>query len=342
MRLPHLAAAAVLLAAIAPAARGDPFDRRHVPADARWVVHLDVDAARPTKLWQAVIDRLDREPGAKAKLGQIEAVSGMRFPRDLHDVTVYGQSTTDEAGVAVVHADVDRPRLLACFGGLPGYAARHVGGHDVVTWADGGKPLFAAFHGPATVVFARTEPHVVAALDVLDGTAAAVAADSTLAGAAPPATRPAFAGGGGGGGPLAFVAVTDIPGLLPAGVPGPFRPIAGGWLTVAEAGGSEVARATVMARTAEAAGQLRTAADGFKAMVAFSTAGDADPKTKVTTDLLAATAVGSTDRAVTVDLTVPLEQLRRAVAAAHIDVADDGPTTAPGVRVKVEVRSGQN
>ncbi len=328
---------AAALFPLAPIARGDPFDRRHVPADARWVVHLDIDAARGTPLWADVAARLAKRPGVQAKLGQVEAVSGLRFPRDLHDVTVYGQTATDEAGVAVIHADIDRDRLTKFVAGLPGFAAHSVGGHDVAIWGDDGKPVFAAFHGPSTVVFGRTEAHVVAALDALDGKGDLLPADSTLTGAAPPATRPAFAAGDR---PLAFVAAADpaaIAGSADA-VPGPLRQVVGGWLTVTEAGTAVTVRAALMADTADAAEQLRTAADGLKAMAAFATAGpDADPQAKAAAALVTHAHFGRTDRAATLDLSVPLDQVERSIDGATIKVTDGPPTTEPAVKISVGV-----
>ena len=329
----------------AAAAHAAPFDRRQVAADARWVVHLDLDAARPTRLWRAVADHLAQQPRVMAKVAQVEVVTGVNFARDLHDVTVYGQTADDSAGVAVIHADVDRQRLLTIARGNDGFATHAHGKVDVVTWSDSGQPIFAAFFDDKTIVCGRTEAHVDAALDVLDGTAPALPADGPLTGAAPAATRPAFAAGGGR--PLFFLAVDNSAGSSAplfkpgADVPGFVQQVDGGWLTVAESTAAPVAdvvRVALTAKTADAAVQLLTAAEGLKAMAAFATAGaDADPHRQEEVELLKRVAIGRSDRTVTAELPIVVDELGDAIAHAKLDFTDRPPTTEPAVQVKVTV-----
>src|SRR5581483_7126667 len=82
--------------------RADAFDPRQVPADAKWIIHADVDTARESKTFEAVWDRLLATGAAQGKFDQIEQFTGMNIPNDLQDLTLYGKEAGDEAGVILI------------------------------------------------------------------------------------------------------------------------------------------------------------------------------------------------------------------------------------------------
>jgi hypothetical protein len=93
MRNKRFITAALFASVFIPAVgRADPFDPKHVPADAKWLVHADLDAARDTKSFDLVRQHLLVDAGAQAKFDQLETITGVRVPDDLHDVTVYGKT----------------------------------------------------------------------------------------------------------------------------------------------------------------------------------------------------------------------------------------------------------
>ncbi len=341
----HLAAAALAAAAaVAPSARADPFDPARVPADAKYVVHVDMDALRPTKLWGVIDDRLAGNEAFGTKMGLFETASGMHFPRDLHGVTIYGRAAGDDNGVVVIRAAMHRDQFMAAIGFAPGYQAESFGKVDGASWDDDGRRMFGAFHDDATLVFARSAANVLAALDVIDGKSPHVAP-----------TDPLAAGGKGAAGAppaLFYVAAADPASLAPPRQTNPLlKQVDAGWLTVVERPAAPATRpadgtpspdavvhAVVTAKTPEAAKQLQAAAGGVRAMVALAAMpAGADPNLKFASGVLRSLAVAQADRAVTADLSVGVDALQqavdRAVAQADADRAggpDGNPAGAPG------------
>ena len=338
-RTPLHIGTAVLLAAIARPAAAAPFDARAVPADARWVVHVDADAGRDTAVGRALREQLTAAADVKAKLAQVTAATGVHVERDLHDVTLFGSGPGDESVVVVVRsANLDRRRMTDIVAVLPGYAAHEVAGRSLVQWTQDGRVLHGGFHGESAVVLGRSEAKVAAALDALDGKGTAPA-DGPLAGRAEAATRPAVAAGER---PMLYVAATDLPGLA-AGVevPGPLKQVEGVHLAVVESGANLLVRADVTATSAEEAEQLRTAAEGLKAMAAFAAMGaDADPKAKAASAAMQRAVVGRGGRTVTIDFSMPSAQVVVAVRSGKMTLGldDDGHgTTRPSASVSVKV-----
>src|SRR5262245_34111574 len=97
---------AALLAA-AQTAWGDSFSPQAVPQDTRWIIHVDVDAARLTPLWELARQRLvlPHQEEIMPRLTVIERITGLKLPQGLHDVTLYGGSF-DEADVCIrIHGE---------------------------------------------------------------------------------------------------------------------------------------------------------------------------------------------------------------------------------------------
>ena len=312
--------------AIAAACRAAPFDPAAVPADARYVLHVDMDALRPTQLWAAIDDRLVGNEAFGAKMGLFEQGTGMHFPRDLHAVTVYGRAAGDDAAVIVIRAKMNRSQFMAALQFADHYAADTYGKYDVASWDDDQRPMFGAFHDDATLIFTRSADLLHAALDVMDGRLPHVApADPLAAGAKPPAP--------------VYVAATDLPALArPGGAPNPIvKQIDHAWLTVNERAASTTRPATapasadallhlaVTAKSADAAQQLLTSATGLRAVVGLSAAaGNADPNIKFAAVVLRTLALTQAGRTAAADVSVPVDQLERFAdrAAAARTTAD--------------------
>jgi len=295
---PRLVAAIAALC-LASTVRAAPFDPAGVPADARYVIHIDMDAARPTQLWDAVDDRLVGNEAFGAKMGRFEAGSGMHFPRDLHDVTVYGRAPGDAAAVVVVHAKMSREQLMAALQFANNYSSDLFGTYEIASWDDDDRPIFAAFHDGSTLVIARDEDNVKSALDVMDGKLPRLApGDALAAGAKQPA--------------LVYVAATDLPSLTPPGAgPNPvLKQVDHGWLTLA-------------AKSPDAAQQLQASAAGLKAMVGFAAMSDtAAPRVKFAATALRTLTLTQAGNTISADVSVGVDQVEQLMDRAADRQAD--------------------
>ena len=301
---------------VAAVASATPLDPAGVPADARYVIHLDMDAMRPTQLWQVIDDRLVGNEAFGSKMGLFEQGSGMRFPRDLHGVTVFGHVAGDAAAVVVVRAKMNADQFLTALQFADNYASGTYGKYEVASWDDDDRTLYAAFHDGSTLLFARSADNLHAALDVMDAKAPALAADSPLlTGAKGPA--------------LVYAATVDPADQTPPGVtPNALvRLVDHGWLTLAErpaattrptaappASPDAVVHMAVAATSPDAAQRLQSAATGMKAMLALAALpATASPGVKlaaIATRTAAVTREASVD---TADVAVGVDQLQRVV-----------------------------
>jgi hypothetical protein len=173
-----------LLFGFAALLRAGPLDQRQVAAEAKWLVHVDLDAAREGKVCKAIFEH----GKGKRYLRAIHHVLGLDPSKKIHGMLLYGVQFTYKRGVTIVQVDVDAKRLAAFLKKMPDYKTIRHGKHTLHTWTrkgHGQTSMTACSHGKVTVL-GRNGSDVKAALDVLDGRAAGLAGDSPLAGQAFP------------------------------------------------------------------------------------------------------------------------------------------------------------
>jgi|SRR5262245_14281344 len=103
------AGAAALGLGGASAARAEPLKFDRIPADAKWIAHLDADAARSSKVIATVMKEclkpLDRDTISESS-HTCPWLAG-RFDK-LRDVTLYGSRLGLRHGVAIVRGEWDK------------------------------------------------------------------------------------------------------------------------------------------------------------------------------------------------------------------------------------------
>lgn len=170
--------------------RAEPLDQRKIAADAKWLVHVDLDAIRDSQSAKHLVGAwLQTEPARSHLVGVREAI-GLDMVNDLRDITIYGHELVPDRGVLAVHAPIDRSRLMAFLARQPNYAQQKDDGREVLTWTErrGGQKhtVFATMQGEEGMVFSRNAADLAAAVAVLDGKAASLAeGESPLKGTAP-------------------------------------------------------------------------------------------------------------------------------------------------------------
>ncbi|HLX72288.1 MAG TPA: hypothetical protein VKV04_21935, partial [Verrucomicrobiae bacterium] len=151
-----------------------PLQRADVPANPAWVVHVDVDAIRPTAVGQFLLGEMAK-PESKAKISVLQSLIGVDLTTQLHGLTLYNTGTDTKDGVLIVYADFDPEKLsnLAQVAKDPRSAKHH--GITIRSWVDEKKSeegkekrTYGAIKGNR-VVLGQQESTVAAALDVLDG-----------------------------------------------------------------------------------------------------------------------------------------------------------------------------
>jgi hypothetical protein len=168
--------ALVLAAALARPAAAEPASLAVVPADAVWMMHLDMDAARESTVVRRMHDRaMTMHPQLEAMITMAKAMTGMDPRKDVHDVTVYGLDTDKRNAVMVVRAKANRQLLEKMVEKARDHRTMEHGGRTLHSWThrgrkgDKGYTVVGAFQADDRMVFARSADAVKMALDVLDG-----------------------------------------------------------------------------------------------------------------------------------------------------------------------------
>jgi hypothetical protein len=177
---------ALILGGVAAAT---PLDLKAIPADAVWLAHLDMDAARDSSVMQRGWERAVRmHPQLDGMLRMGAGMMGLNPRTDLRDVTLFGLDTDKRNGVMIVRAKCDRPLLEKMAAKAPDHATMQHRSYTLHSWTHKGwkkgtgEPVVGAFFSDDVMVFAATDARVRMALDVLDGTGPALGGDAALAG----------------------------------------------------------------------------------------------------------------------------------------------------------------
>lgn len=184
--------AAVLFCLVVPVT-GAPLDKRHVSANAKWLVHIDTELLRHNSLAGALRQHYGDE-NAEQHMAKLKHDLGLASWDDLKSVLVYGTSYTPGDGVMIVKAKVDRQAVLDQLKGKTDYATVEDGNSVRHSWTDtskrGGKTrrhtVTLMFYPGDLAVITRNPDDFGPAVKVLDGSASNLAdATGGLTGAAP-------------------------------------------------------------------------------------------------------------------------------------------------------------
>ncbi len=290
-----------LITAASSVAMADPFDAKIVPADAKWIIHIDVDAVAKSAFWPMVEQRINGNPNTQAGVQKFEMIAGMTLPHDLHSVTLYGLGFNESEGIVVAKANANQQQLLALLQMNPSFNSVTHGEHEIVSWEDKGKTMHGAFFATDRVVISQTQENVEKALDLLDGKGDALKADSVLA-------QPA------GAGVLAGIASDAVAELAkkPENKNNPvFANITSAWITISEQNQNVTLKGTFGAADPTKAQQLKTSAEGLRALgMMLATNESADPKLKMIAPLLPPLEITSQGSNVMVNWTFPFAQIK--------------------------------
>lgn len=265
-----------------------PLDKTQAPADARWLVHIDVDAIKTAKVAQTISDLWMKLPSGADHLKHAGNLVGLDVAEDLHGITIFGSQYDEAAAIVVVDARVDRDRLFAFLKTLPGYRTEPYGRHKLVGWtANPGKKdehtVTGCLHRSERFAFGRDVAALRKTLDVLDGASPGLGDHHPLA---PPSNQP---------GTMIQVRGVDLDEVeLPFKSP-LVRKSKVFTAALGEYEGKAFAVATAETESTEIAGRLLAVADGLLAMAELQAEDD-----EQVTKLLEAVEISLNDKTVTI------------------------------------------
>jgi len=204
--------------ALASPALAEPLDRARIPAAARWLVHVDLEAAVRSQLFQRMLQNHEIRAELDEGLAEMRAKIGIDPLEDIHSITLFGISPDPENAVAIISASSSIDTALAMLPQMSDEIDVHLGtidGREVYSIGDphGDETWFVHVirHDGAqrTLVATHRREDLGAAIDVIGGRSASLASARQPAIAARP-----------GPGSILFAATADglggLAGLKPA------------------------------------------------------------------------------------------------------------------------------
>jgi hypothetical protein len=282
-----LACAAVALVwGVGGVCRAGSLDPGTVAADAKWLVHVDFDALRESKVAQHAREELLKRPRVKEILAKAQEATGMELDKDLHGLTAYGNGFKPRSGVVIAYAHFDRDKLVVLMKTRPDFKSTTDDDLELYSWTEGNgerkHDVVVAFPKKDRVaVIAGSAEQVKRATAVFRS--GGLTSSSPLVGDAPQGT-------------ILRVSVTVVGDAeLPIKID-MLKKIDHISLAAGENDGTDFDHIRVTTTDDDTAKQLKSIADGIKAMIDLRL--DKEPDLKKTID---ATKIEQSDKAVTID-----------------------------------------
>jgi len=285
--------ASIVLLAFAATATAEPLDFKYVPVEAKWIVHVDVDAMRAESIPQEIYNKVvAAHKNVEDHFAKVEKELGMDPRKDLHSVTLYGPKLGDKLGVLVVHADVDQKVLQEKVKQAPDYKSETYGSYQLASFTkkEHGHtvPVTGTFWKPNVIVFGSSPEVLKVVLDAMDGKRPTLAGTTSALTAEIPAGTTVVARAidlGDAAIPVKSPVVKQMDSLS---------------LAMGESGSDAFLTAKIVTKSADMAQQIKAVLEGARAMGQLRFNGDEDAQ-KIINQL----KVSVTDKTVEVAFRAP-------------------------------------
>ena len=180
-----LSASLIGLLLLAPPALAGDLQKGRIPAQARWLVHLDVEAMKSSKLYE-VVHQASAENGSNEMdegLAQIRMFAGLDPTLDLRSVTLYSAAQSEEGCVALLAGNAKVDQALDKLKTMANYHTTPVQDYALHTWGDDHETWYAYVHrregsDERVVIASQDSAELVRGIAVLEGDAESLAGSS--------------------------------------------------------------------------------------------------------------------------------------------------------------------
>lgn len=152
------------LLALAAPLHAAPLDPAQIPADAKWLLHADIETMRSSETGKTIFTRIEADHGPK--LIAAKRMFSINPIADLNGLTLFGDGKPEHA-VALIHGNFNRTHLEEIVAAAEAYSKDSYSGYTVHKWQDKGQPQHAAFATDSLLVFSRQVDLLHQALDTL-------------------------------------------------------------------------------------------------------------------------------------------------------------------------------
>jgi len=164
----------VALAMSVAAVQAAKIDKANISNDAKFVVHLDLDAFRASKIGITLLEKIRKDEGGE-KLNALAELIGFDPLSAIHGATMFGNGEEDN-GILVVKHKADNTKLLAFMKLDEYYRKTEHGKHEIHGAGDRGddKRGYVSFVNATTAVLAASRELAAEGIDLVNGKGAAV------------------------------------------------------------------------------------------------------------------------------------------------------------------------
>jgi len=156
-----------------------PLNPRQVPAEAKWLVHVDFNMFAESETWDLISQEISDKN--QKKIDAITTLFGSDPTKDLFGVTLFGSDANEENAVAIINGRFNRKKLLALLALNEAYAETEYNGQILYHWVDerDNKAKVGIFATESLIVISQSEPPVQSMVDLLAGKADSLANQPT-------------------------------------------------------------------------------------------------------------------------------------------------------------------
>lgn len=186
MKTAVIATMLALATFITSARAGEP-DAAAIPADTKWVAHVDVQKLVTSRLGKFVIEKANAK-GLQERLAEVRDAIGTDLLADVKGLTLFGVDYGEQNWVVMLDAKMDQEKTVKLLGANEAYERLTEGDYTIHRWTDPKAKArnmpavrFGCFHDENRTVVAADLDRLKATLAVLDGKADSLASDKERA-----------------------------------------------------------------------------------------------------------------------------------------------------------------
>lgn len=157
------------LSAMVFTAGAAPLNKTNIGADAHWVIHLDLEAFRKSKLGTLILNEIQTQFGEKVQA--IQELIGSNVLTDFSHFTLYGPDHEEQNAVLLAEGRFNPQKLTALLLLNPQYKKSTYRDYTLYGWyaEQQGKNQIGTFARENLIAISQNQESLQQALDVLDG-----------------------------------------------------------------------------------------------------------------------------------------------------------------------------
>lgn len=153
-----------------------PLDKTDVPANVKWMAHLDIEGLLQSELGKFILQQVD-SPRLRARIDKFTNTFGFNPLTDLRSATIFGTQFEPGGAVAIIRARFQQEKLLELLRKHEGHEQLLEGERIVHRWSE--KPddddddgvRYGTIFNRTTIIVSRSKAALLEAIAVLEGKA---------------------------------------------------------------------------------------------------------------------------------------------------------------------------